>query len=66
MSRTSDGGRARPVLYLLPGLLCDRASWADVAGRLEPLVDCRVPDYSAEHSLGAMAEASTRAPVTPW
>lgn len=48
--------RDRPVLLLLPGLLCDRASWDAVASRLEPVAECRVPEYSGERSLGAMAE----------
>ncbi|MCC7040547.1 MAG: alpha/beta hydrolase [Burkholderiales bacterium] len=47
---------APPVVYLLPGLLCDRAAWAPVIERLGPAAQCRVPDYSAERSLGAMAE----------
>ncbi|MCC6870638.1 MAG: alpha/beta fold hydrolase [Burkholderiales bacterium] len=45
-----------PVLYLLPGLLCDRAVWAPVIARLGSTVQCRIPDYSAERSLPAMAE----------
>lgn len=45
----------RPVLFLLPGLLCDRASWDAVATRLETVATCRVPDYASERSLGAMA-----------
>lgn len=46
----------RPTLLLLPGLLCDRASWAPVLPFLAPHADCIVPDYSAESSLAAMAE----------
>jgi len=46
----------RPTLLLLPGLLCDRASWAPVLPFLEPHAECLVPDYSAESSLEAMAE----------
>jgi pimeloyl-ACP methyl ester carboxylesterase len=49
---TNDG----PTLLLLPGLLCDRASWAPVLPFLAPHADCIVPDYSAESSLEAMAE----------
>jgi pimeloyl-ACP methyl ester carboxylesterase len=45
-----------PTLLLLPGLLCDRASWAPVLPALERHADCRVPDYANEHSLSAMAE----------
>ena len=46
---------ARPTLALLPGLLCDRASWAPVVPALERHATCRVPDYANEHSLAAMA-----------
>jgi len=46
---------ARPTLLLLPGLLCDRASWAPVVPALERHATCRVPDYANEHSLAAMA-----------
>lgn len=50
-----------PTLLLLPGLLCDRASWAPAAALLGEGVDCRVPDYSAESSLAAMAEVALAA-----
>ena len=43
-------------LLLLPGLLCDRAVWADVLPHLPEGVQAHVPDYSTERSLGAMAE----------
>jgi pimeloyl-ACP methyl ester carboxylesterase len=46
---------SRPVLFLLPGLLCDRASWAPVLPALERHADCRVPDYATQPSLAAMA-----------
>jgi pimeloyl-ACP methyl ester carboxylesterase len=55
MTLTS-GTNDRPTLLLLPGLLCDRASWAPVLPFLAPHADCIVPDYSAESSLAAMAE----------
>jgi len=45
-----------PILYLLPGLLCDAAAWAPVVIRLGAAAQCHVPDYSAERSLDAMAE----------
>ena len=51
----------RPTLLLLPGLLCDRASWAPVLPFLAPHADCIVPDYSAESSLAAMAERALEA-----
>jgi len=40
---------------LLPGLLCDRASWAPVVPALERHAACRVAEYASEHSLAAMA-----------
>ena len=46
---------SRPTLLLLPGLLCDRASWAPVMPALERHAECRVAEYADEHSLGAMA-----------
>jgi pimeloyl-ACP methyl ester carboxylesterase len=42
-------------LILLPGLLCDHASWAPVVPALERHAGCRVADYADEHNLGAMA-----------
>ena len=56
---------SKPTLLLLPGLLCDRASWAPVVPALEHHAECRVPDYATEHSLAAMAErALADAPPT--
>ena len=56
---------SRVDLLLLPGLLCDRASWAPVVPALERHAECRIPDYATEHSLGAMAErALADAPPT--
>jgi len=43
-------------LLLLPGLLCDRASWAGVLPHVAGLADCTVADYAGESSLVAMAE----------
>ena len=45
----------RPTLLLLPGLLCDRASWSPVLPALAAHAQCEVPDYSGESSLAAMA-----------
>ncbi|CAG0952444.1 2-hydroxy-6-oxononadienedioate/2-hydroxy-6-oxononatrienedioate hydrolase [Burkholderiales bacterium] len=50
------GDHDRPALLLLPGLLCDHASWAPVLPWLAPHARCHVPDYSSEASLGAMAD----------
>ena len=57
----TDRATDRPTLLLLPGLLCDRASWMPAAALLGEGVDCRVPDYSAESSLAAMAEVALAA-----
>ena len=45
----------RPVLALLPGLLCDAALWRHQIPALEPRFDCFVPDLSRDDSLPAMA-----------
>lgn len=50
----------RMDLLLLPGLLCDEASWADVAIELAGSARCRVPDYGDAHSLADMAQRSLR------
>lgn len=42
-------------LLLLPGLLCDEASWAGVAAQLHDVATCRVARYGDERSLAAMA-----------
>jgi len=52
-------------LLLLPGLLCDRAVWANVLPQLEPVARCRIAEYADERSLIAMAEKALRdAPPT--
>jgi pimeloyl-ACP methyl ester carboxylesterase len=43
-------------LVLLPGLLCDRAAWADQCEQLADSVECIVPAYGALDTIGAMAE----------
>ena len=50
----------RPPLLLLPGLLCDHASWVPVVPALEAHADCRVASYADCHSLAAMAERVLR------
>lgn len=47
----------RPVLYLLPGLLCDETVWANQIESLSPSYDVRVPRFGGFDSLTAMAEA---------
>lgn len=42
-------------LLLLPGLLCDQASWSEVVAGLRDVARCRVADYGDERSLEAMA-----------
>ena len=44
-----------PTLLLLPGLLCDHASWAPAIAPLERHSGCRVLAYANEHSLASMA-----------
>jgi pimeloyl-ACP methyl ester carboxylesterase len=44
------------MLLLLPGLVCDRAVWQTVAGRLSGFVECRVQETGPESSLAGLAE----------
>lgn len=50
----------KPVLLLLPGLLCDREVWLDQRDELEDVADCRIADYGAADSLAAMAQVVLR------
>jgi pimeloyl-ACP methyl ester carboxylesterase len=50
--------RVRPILLLLPGLMCDAAIWSAQIKALGGAYDVRVPDFSALDSLQAMAEAA--------
>jgi len=43
-------------LLLLPGLVCDRAVWAQLLPVLDGVADCRVADYGELASIPAMAE----------
>jgi pimeloyl-ACP methyl ester carboxylesterase len=52
---TANAGGAVNLL-LLPGLLSDQHVWAPVRSRLPAGIDCAVPDYPNERSVGAMAE----------
>ncbi|MEO6565892.1 MAG: alpha/beta hydrolase, partial [Casimicrobiaceae bacterium] len=45
----------KPVLLLLPGLLCDAAVWAAQCNDLDRVVDCHVADYGSLDSIEAMA-----------
>ena len=55
----------RPVLYLLPGLLCDATVWRHQQAHLADLVDIRIPSFKDMDSLDLMADAVLAdAPVT--
>jgi pimeloyl-ACP methyl ester carboxylesterase len=45
----------KPVLLLLPGLLCDETNWAAQRTALAEMADCRVPVYRTLGSIEAMA-----------
>jgi pimeloyl-ACP methyl ester carboxylesterase len=45
----------KPVIYLLPGLLCDRDVWQYQARALADACEVRIPDYRGVDSLSAMA-----------
>ena len=45
----------KPVIYLLPGLLCDRDVWQFQASALADAFEVRIPDYRGVDSLSAMA-----------
>ncbi len=47
---------ARPVLYLLPGLLCDAYTFAAQRAALSDEFDARALDFFGEESMTAMAE----------
>lgn len=47
----------KPVLFLLPGLLCDARVWSHQTQQLAALADIRIPDFSQLDSLDAMADA---------
>lgn len=45
------------VLYLLPGLLCDRVTWAHQAEHLADLAEIRIPSFYGFDTLAAMADS---------
>lgn len=47
---------AKPVVYLLPGLMCDEAVWEHQAVALAPYAEVRIPVFRGFDSLRAMAE----------
>ncbi|MDP2355550.1 MAG: alpha/beta hydrolase [Beijerinckiaceae bacterium] len=48
---------SRPVLYMLPGLLCDEAVFAAQIAALSDVCDVRVPSFRGLDSFDAMAQA---------
>lgn len=46
---------SKPVVYLLPGLMCDEAVWEHQAAALESRAEVRIPVFRGFSSLGAMA-----------
>lgn len=46
----------KPVVYLLPGLMCDEAVWEHQARALAPHAEVRIPVFRGFDSLRAMAE----------
>jgi pimeloyl-ACP methyl ester carboxylesterase len=51
---------AKPVLYLLPGLMCDAGVWQEQQAALGDEYEVRVPLFRGFDSLRAMAEAVLR------
>jgi len=49
---------AKPVLLLLPGLMCDAGIWREQIAALAAAHDVRVPDFFALDSIEAMAAAA--------
>ncbi|MFI8666392.1 alpha/beta fold hydrolase [Qipengyuania sp. NPDC077410] len=47
-----------PHLVLLPGMACDRASWAGQVAALSDIATCMVADHGLHRSMTAMAEAA--------
>ena len=46
---------SRPVVYLLPGLLCDEAVWTQQIAALSPTHEVRVPVFRGMNNFRAMA-----------
>jgi pimeloyl-ACP methyl ester carboxylesterase len=49
---------AKPVVLLLPGLMCDAGIWSRQIEALSAAYDVRVPDFFGLESMQAMAQAS--------
>ena len=55
----------KPVVYLLPGLLCDRDVWQFQSSVLAQFADVRIPDFTGMDSLADMADRMlAEAPAT--
>lgn len=52
--------KAKPALYLLPGLMCDAAVWQRQREALQDEFDVRIPLFRGFDSLAAMAESVLR------
>ena len=46
----------KPVIYLLPGLLCDQSVWQYQREALNQFADVRIPDYIGVDSLSAIGD----------
>lgn len=55
----------RPVLLLLPGLLCDARLWRDQVAALDSGLRCVVADLGQDDSLAAMAARAIAAAAAP-
>ena len=51
---------AKPALFLLPGLLCDRALWAPQVAALGDVAEIAVADFTQADSMAVMAETVLR------
>lgn len=50
----------KPLLLLIPGLLCDKAIWEEQIKVLSPLVDCVVAHHGSADSIETMAQQALR------
>jgi pimeloyl-ACP methyl ester carboxylesterase len=46
----------RPIIYLLPGLLCDQDVWQHQSAALSQHAEVRIPDFKGLDSLEKMAD----------
>lgn len=50
----------KPVVYLLPGLLCDETVWTHQRAALSPMYDVRIPDFRGMDDFREMARLVLR------